>query len=254
MKVVNIEIDKLIPYARNPRNNKDAIADVAASLREFGFRQPIVVDPDMSIVVGHTRWLAAKKLKLTEVPVHIATNLTEQQIKAYRLADNRVAENSEWDLDFLKLELEELGDEFTGFENDDFDELFGEEDANTYTKTIEPPVYTPKGDKPSLSELYDNEKAKQFEKRIEEAEVPDDIKVFLNAAAQRHVVFDYHQIAEYYCHAAPEVQDLMEQSALIIIDFDKALENGYLHYTDRMKKLVGIDKPTTSDDPVIGDE
>jgi ParB-like chromosome segregation protein Spo0J len=83
---------------------------VAASLAEYGWRQLIVVDPDGVIVVGHTRLLAAKRLSLTEVPVHVATDLTTQQIKAYRMADNRTAEESSWDLELLPLEIAELAD------------------------------------------------------------------------------------------------------------------------------------------------
>ena len=101
--------ERPIPYARNPRIAPEAaIAKVAASLAEYGWRQPIVVDPDGVIVVGHTRLLAAKRLGLAEVPVHVATDLTPQQVKAYRLADNRTAEESSWDLELLPLEISEL--------------------------------------------------------------------------------------------------------------------------------------------------
>ena len=104
MKVTETKLEKLIPYARNPRNNQGAVDKVASSIKEFGFRQPIVVDPEYVVVAGHTRLLASQKLGLSEVPVHVAENLTEQQIKAFRLADNRTAEESEWDLELLKLE------------------------------------------------------------------------------------------------------------------------------------------------------
>jgi DNA modification methylase len=104
-------IERPIPYARNPRFAPEAaIAKVAASLAEYGWRQPIVVDADDVIVVGHTRLLAAKRLGLAQVPVHIATDLTPQQVKAYRLADNRTAEESSWDLELLPLEISELAD------------------------------------------------------------------------------------------------------------------------------------------------
>jgi DNA modification methylase len=96
------------PYERNPRVNDQAVAAVAASIREFGFRQPIVVDEDGVIVVGHTRYKAALKLGLENVPVHVATGLTPAQIKAYRIADNQTATLSCWDEDRLVLELAEL--------------------------------------------------------------------------------------------------------------------------------------------------
>ena len=96
------------PYERNPRVNDQAVDAVAASLKEFGFRQPIVVDADSVIIAGHTRWKAAQKLGLAKIPVHVATDLTPEQVKAYRIADNKTAELSEWDFDILPIELSEL--------------------------------------------------------------------------------------------------------------------------------------------------
>lgn len=98
-------IDEVKPYPNNPRINDAAVDKVAASLKEFGFRQPIVVDKDMVIIAGHTRLKAAKKLGLKEVPVLVADDLTEEQVKAYRLADNKTAEFAEWDDDLLAIEL-----------------------------------------------------------------------------------------------------------------------------------------------------
>jgi DNA modification methylase len=100
-------IERVIPYDRNPRLNDQAVDAVAASLKEFGFRQPIVVDREGMIVVGHTRWKAAKKLGLAQVPVHVA-DLTPEQAKAYRLADNQTATIAEWDKELLPLELADL--------------------------------------------------------------------------------------------------------------------------------------------------
>ena len=103
--------ERPIPYARNPRIAPEAaIAKVAASLAEYGWRQPIVVDAQDVIIAGHTRLLAARRLSLARVPVHVATDLTPQQVKAYRLADNRTAEESSWDLELLPLEISELAD------------------------------------------------------------------------------------------------------------------------------------------------
>ncbi len=122
-------IDRPIPYARNSRKiPQRAIDKVAASIQEFGFRQCIVVDKDGVIIVGHTRWLAAKKLGLREVPVHVAENLTPAQVKAYRLMDNRSHQETDWDLDLLGPELEELkGLDFdlalTGFDPREIDAL-----------------------------------------------------------------------------------------------------------------------------------
>jgi DNA modification methylase len=134
MKIELWPIDKLIPYARNARTISAAAVDkVAASIQEFGWRQPIVVDVHGVIIVGHARLLAARKLKLTEVPVHVAANLTPAQVKAYRLMDNRSHDESSWDLELLGpelLDLQNLGFgnlELTGFDEQEIaDFLAGE--------------------------------------------------------------------------------------------------------------------------------
>ena len=128
MDVVDLPLERLIPYARNPRKNESAVATVAASLREFGWRQPIVVDEEMVILAGHTRLEAARQLGLASAPVHIARGLTPAQARAYRLMDNRASENAEWDEALLGLELGDLqGDGFdlalTGFDDDELNRL-----------------------------------------------------------------------------------------------------------------------------------
>ena len=132
MKIQTVEIERVIPYARNPRKNAEAVTKVAASIREFGFRQPVVVDDEMTVVVGHTRLLAAKQLGMAKVPVHVADNLTPAQIRAYRLADNRVNQEAQWDIDLLTLELNELDEDaydlgVTGFDDDELAKLLAEE-------------------------------------------------------------------------------------------------------------------------------
>src|SRR5665647_2331861 len=126
-------LERPIPYARNARVcPESAIAKVAASLTEFGWRQPLVVDQQGVIVAGHTRLLAAQRLGLERVPVHVAAGLTSEQVKAYRLMDNRSSQETSWDLDLLPLELSELaGFEFdlalTGFEPDELAAFLAEE-------------------------------------------------------------------------------------------------------------------------------
>ena len=109
MKIEMRLIETIKPYDVNPRRiSPEAVDKVAASIKEFGFRQPIVVDKEDVIVVGHTRFLAAKKLGLKQVPVNVADNLTPEQIKAYRIADNKTNEFSEWDDSLLRNEFLEL--------------------------------------------------------------------------------------------------------------------------------------------------
>jgi DNA modification methylase len=131
MDIQTVGIDEVIPYAKNPRKNDAAVDKVAGSLKEFGWRQPIVVDAEMVVIAGHTRLAAARKLKLDQVPIHIATDLTTNQIKAYRIADNRVSQEAKWDDDLLALELADLDLENydlskTGFNDDELAALMAE--------------------------------------------------------------------------------------------------------------------------------
>jgi len=145
MNVTEMPVERLIPYARNPRNNTGAIDAVKASITEFGFRQPIVVDEKMVVIVGHTRLEAAKALGLTTVPVHVAEGLTPAQARAYRLMDNRSHENAEWDDELLRLEFGDLKlDGFdldlTGFDQDQLSELLAGESVEGLTDPDEAPA------------------------------------------------------------------------------------------------------------------
>lgn len=110
MTIVMKNIAEIKPYENNPRYNESAIDAVASSIKEFGWKQPLVIDKDNVIVVGHTRWLAAKKLGLSEIPCLIASDLTDEQIAAYRLVDNKTNELATWDFEKLKTELESISD------------------------------------------------------------------------------------------------------------------------------------------------
>lgn len=108
MQVFEKKIEDIRPYKNNPRDNSKAIDAVAASIKEFGFKVPIVLDKDGVIVTGHTRYEASKKLRLKKVPCIIADDLTDEQVKAFRLADNKTAELAEWDPELLEIELDEI--------------------------------------------------------------------------------------------------------------------------------------------------
>ena len=133
MNIQQIEIDKVIPYEKNPRKNQ-SVDKVAQSIKDFGFQQPIVVDKNMVVIVGHTRLMGAKQLGHTHVPI-VKADLDEAKAKAYRIADNRVNEDSGWDNELLQAELNELLDfdmdlNATGFTNDELDSLFNKEEIN----------------------------------------------------------------------------------------------------------------------------
>lgn len=125
MKIIEKSVEELTPYENNPRKNDGAVDAVAASIREFGFKVPIIIDRDGVIVAGHTRLKAAKKLGMETVPCIIADDLSPKQIQAFRLADNKTAELADWDFDMLSVELSDLDDidmsEF-GFDMSEFEE------------------------------------------------------------------------------------------------------------------------------------
>lgn len=175
------------------------------------------------------------------VPCIVADDLTEQQIKAFRLADNKVSELATWDVDLLPEELDELLGEFSmddfGFELDvtGDDELFGD---NPYSTEVKIPQYEPTGEYVDLERCFDTSKTDELIDSINVSNVPEDVKQFLRLAAYRHTVFSYKNIAEYYANADKEVQRLMEQSALVIIDIDDAIANGYVKLSKTIEDIL----------------
>lgn len=133
MRILSISIDKVKPYENNPRYNDEAVDAVMASIKEFGFKVPIVIDKDNVIVTGHTRYKASKKLGLKTIPCIRADDLSDDQIKAFRVADNRVAEIAEWDFDKLAIEMDEIDLDMSvfGFDMDSFKDLDDIEDEVT---------------------------------------------------------------------------------------------------------------------------
>jgi ParB-like chromosome segregation protein Spo0J len=126
MKIENWPLDKIIPYQYNPRNNDDAVEMTAKSIQKYGWRQPIVVDEHGIIICGHTRLKAAEWLGLDTAPVHVAEGLTDDQVRGYRIMDNRSGELATWDDDLLMQEIEGLSNsgfdlELTGFSMDDLE-------------------------------------------------------------------------------------------------------------------------------------
>lgn len=144
MIIEEIQIDKIKPYPKNPRHNDKAIEQVRESIECYGFKQPLVVDKDFIIVAGHTRFYAAQDLNLEKVPVLIADDLTKEQCKGYRIADNKTSEFAEWDMDTLKNELLGLDDLFTGFDVQELSDMLdidfdpASEDEQGSLETIAP--------------------------------------------------------------------------------------------------------------------
>ena len=148
MEIIMRGVNDITPYEHNPRKNDDAVDAVAASIKEFGFKVPIVVDKDGIIVAGHTRLKAAKKLGMEQVPCIVADDLTDEQIKAFRLVDNKVAELADWDFSELETELADIDMDMAQFGFDDFDI-----DANTDIVEDEAPE-PPEEPKTKIGDIY----------------------------------------------------------------------------------------------------
>lgn len=158
-----IDIEKIKPYYKNPRKNDKAVEAVAKSIQEYGWQQVIVVDKDFVIIAGHTRYKAALQLGLNKVPVKVADNLSDGQVRAFRLADNKTGELAEWDNKLLLEELEAIGENlFTGFDfSDIFDDTLDEQDNGVLQENKEGFLY-----KISF-ETQDKEKAYKVKKFLE---------------------------------------------------------------------------------------
>lgn len=233
MQIIQKKLSDIVPYANNTKKHDETqIKNVAESIKKYGWVQPLVIDDDGTIVIGHCRALAAKKLGIEEVPCVVVSDLTEDEINALRIVDNKTNE-SPWDMDLLAKELPEL--DLSDF---DFDCDFKEKDEdNPYTTAVNIPQYNIQGECPSFSEMYDNRKEKEMLSDIENSDLSEEEKEFLIAAAHRHCRFNFTAIAEYYAHASPEMQKFMEDSALVIIDMDNAIMNGYVKLSKTIEEL-----------------
>ena len=245
-KIEKWDITRLTPYARNSRTHSDEqISQLAASIKEWGWTTPVLVDEDGSIIAGHGRTLAAQRLKMTEVPVMVAKGWSDAKKRAYVIADNKLAMNAGWDEQMLALELGELSDlnfdlELTGFNKKELQSLLDIAEAERiYSDKITVPTYEPKNKKPPIEDLYDDTKAVDLIADIKESKLPQAEKDFLMAAASRHIVFNYSKVADFYSYSSKECQELMEKSALVIVDYKQAIENGFVHLTAQIDDLNG---------------
>ena len=133
MEIIYKTVEEIRPYENNPRNNNEAVAKVAASITDYGFRVPIIIDSNNIIVAGHTRYKAALKIGCESVPCIVIDDLTPEQIRAYRLVDNKTAEYSSWDFEMLEKELKSLDIDISEFEFPDLGETLDISDDDFYT-------------------------------------------------------------------------------------------------------------------------
>lgn len=247
--IVYKRVDELKGNPKNPRFNENAVDKVALSIQRYGFRNPLIIDENNVVWCGNTRLKAAKKLELEEVPCIVVKDLTPKQMEEYALLDNKTNEIAEWDLDLLNEILPELDLDDFGIDWG-FSEIGGgetEEEDTKYTQKIDVPQYQVTGECPTLKDCINNEKTELLIKKIKEADITKEQKEFLINSAQRHLVFDYSKIAEYYAHQDKTMQELMEQSALVIIDFNDAIKNGYVELTNTIEEIEELDMESEDD-------
>lgn len=246
-----VEIASLIHDPTNARKhsakNRSAVME---SLRRFGLQRPIVVRDDNVVIAGNATLEAARRLGWTHIDI-MRSRLTGEESKAYAIADNRTAELAEWDDLILSEQLELLRTTdadlalAAGFDPADLEELFDSaaEKAEKYTSKIISPVYEPNGEAPAVASLYDDSKTRELTKAIDDADIPEDIRRFLYAAAQRHTIIRFDRCADLYPHLPEELQRLFEDSALVLIDFDRAIELGFVSMHDEMLAQIRKEHP-----------
>jgi hypothetical protein len=234
MNIQKVKISLIKPNPSNPRVIKDdKFAKLVDSIKNFPKMleiRPIVVNSEMIVLGGNMRFRACQEAGLTEVPIIQADELTEEEQKEFVIKDN--VNFGEWD--WAELANGWANSDLTEWglsQQLEFADHFGEKDVdpeNKYSRKVEAPIYEPKNEKPSVADLIDKTKTVALIERINASSVPEEEKEFLRLSAQRHLVFKYSLIADYYAHSEPETQSLMEDSALVIVDFDQAIEKGFV--------------------------
>jgi hypothetical protein len=236
MEIVDVKIEELKEASYNPRRMTEKQAQgLRDSISEFGLVDPIIVNshPDRYNIVigGHQRLNIAKEMGFAVVPVHyVPLELERERELNLRLNKN----TGEWDLDMLaNFDMEDL--ERVGFNSNDLN--LNIDKFDDYSKKIVTPIYEPKNEKPMVNELYNKEKADKLLDLIESSDLSYLEKDFLKYCAYRFTVFNYSKIADYYAHSDDNMKDIMEKLALVIIDYDKAVENGFVKVSNELFDL-----------------
>lgn len=246
------ELADIAGLKRHPKNYKrhppEQLAHIKASLVEHGFYRNVVVARDSTILAGHGVVEAATELGAAQVPV-IRLDIDPMDARALKVVagDNEIARLGETDNGLLAELLKEIAASApkalvgTGFDDAALKKLLAAHTAegNPYTWKLQTPVYEPKlAAAPPIAKLLDETRTAKLVADVKAEGLPADVEAFLISAAQRHTVFDFENIAEYYAHASPEVQKLMEDSALVIVDFQRAIELGYVEVADGIRELI----------------
>ena len=234
------------------KHSEKNLQAIASSLEKFGQRKPIVVHNDV-VIAGNGTLEAAKMLGWEEISVtEVPANWDIETAKAFAIADNRTAELAEWDTPVLVTQLLEMEQEGWnlkdfGFDDASMESLQGDVDEarklqELYTNKVDIPQYQIVGLEPPVTELVNTSKTDSLKQEILAANLPQELTDFLVYAANRHLVFNYGLIAEFYPHQTAEVQRLMEDSALVIIDVDNAIRNGYANFLTSIAELELLDE------------
>ncbi len=251
------EISSLRPAAYNPRKRlmpgDEEYERLKRSIETFGYVDPIIINADGTVIGGHQRLFVLQDLGYSQADVAVV-NLNKQDEKALNIALNKIS--GEWDEEklaeiFSELDIDGYDLSVTGFDKKERDEIMDavkalgdglheeSELSDKYTKKIKKITYEVTGETPEIDELCDQSKTHALLRDIEsDMSISEEEREFLKLAAMRHLVFDYHKIAEYYAAASPEMQGLMEDSALVIIDIEQAITNGYARLKTNILDMV----------------
>jgi len=258
----SIPVERLVKADWNYKvNNEELSKKLTENIKRNGQIENIIVrdiaDGKFEIVNGNHRLDTLVELGYKDVYCYNLGDISEIQAKRIAVETNETKFNSNTEI--LANIVADIIDEFDDsmltlpWTQEEIDEMLGldevsdseitatEEQENKYTQKIQSPIYEITGENPSICELFDNKKTMELISEIEKSNCDDDVKMFLVIAAQRHTVFNFSKIAEFYAHADAELQDLMEKSALIIIDFDKAIEYGFANIKSEAEEMISED-------------
>ena len=243
---MKIPLKTLTPNPNNPRYIvEEKMDELKKSLKSFPKMmelRPMVVDDEGVILGGNMRYEALVALGYKTVPetwIKKASDLTEEEKKEFVIKDNLPF--GAWDWETLANDWDEQTLLDWGLNIGEWIPPSEEDEADFYSQKIKTPVYEPLDAKPDINDLTDLNKMRKLISTIDNSGVTDEEKAFLRLAAMRHIVFDYATIADYYAHSENEMQSLMEKSALVIIDFKKAVENGFVHLSKTLANLYEKD-------------
>ena len=250
MKIEKVKINELISPNFNPRTISDDEMDkLKNSLTEFGYIDPIIVNKHNNhIVGGNQRFKALKELGYTSVDVVFIDEPDIHREKALNIALNKIS--GEWDSTkleqiFEEFRLNDFNIELTGFDDIEIEELEinledeveqEETTSDKYTGKIETPIYEITGEKPEINELVQSDRVKILQTRIKQCKFDKEIEEFLINASYRFLEFNYSKIAEFYAHSDAKLQEVMEDLVLVIIDYNRAIELGFVGLNDLMKE------------------